>query len=101
MHCALYWEHSQRRSGKLVEYTTGQMMRVGDRVLADGMSGVIVCDFDNRQFLDGYESWDTPTVEMLGGGTLSSGVLVETVEAGLVYYEDGTWGIEYVPSLQP
>lgn len=75
-------------------------MVVGDEVIADGMSGVIVCDFDNRQFLDGYVGWDMPSVEMLGGGTLSSGVMINTVEAGLVHYETGTWGIEHVRSLK-
>ena len=71
-----------------MRYSNGQAIMVGDDVKADGMSGVIVCDFDNRQFLDGYEDWDMPTVEMIGGGKLSSGVMVNTVEAGLVYYAE-------------
>ena len=76
-----------------MRYATGAEMAVGDEVLADGMSGVIVCDFDNRRFAKGYEDWDVPTVEMLGGGTLSSGVMVETKEAGLIHYESGMSGI--------
>jgi hypothetical protein len=73
-----------------MKYATGQMIKVGDEVIADGMRGVIVCDFDNREFADGYEHWDLPGVEMLGGGTLDSGVMINTVEAGLVYYEPGS-----------
>ena len=69
-----------------MRYLTGQKMAVGDDVLVDGMSGVIVCDFSKRLFANGYESWDGPTIEMLGGGTLSSGVMVNTKEAGLVHY---------------
>ena len=62
-------------------------MRVADAVVADGMAGVIVCDFDRREFAGGYEDWDAPTTEMLGGGFLSSGVLIKTEEAGLIHYE--------------
>ena len=71
-------------------------MAVGDDVVADGMDGVIVCDFDSRRFAKGYEPWDIPTVEMSGGGTLSSGVMVDTVEAGLVHYGGGTDDITLV-----
>lgn len=76
-----------------MRYSTGEEMAVGDDVVADGMDGVIVCDFDNCRFARGYEKWDMPTVEMLGGGTLSSGVMVDTVKAGLVHYGSGTNGI--------
>jgi hypothetical protein len=70
-----------------MEYATGTRIKVGDKVLADGMSGIVVCDFDNREFLEGYEAWDMPDVEMLGGGTLSVGLMIETVEAGMIHYE--------------
>lgn len=56
--------------------------------MVDGMTGVVVCDFDNREFLEGYADWDMPDVEMLGGGKLSSGVMVRTVVAGMIHYED-------------
>jgi len=70
-----------------MNYATGQAIKVGDEVGADGMTGIVVCDFENRQFLDGYESWDVPpTLEMNGGGTLSSGVMIETREAGMIHY---------------
>jgi hypothetical protein len=84
-----------------MRYTTGQEMAVGDEVLADGMSGVIVCDFDNHVFAEGFEGWDMPTIELPGGGTLSSGVLVETKEAGLVHYESGTSGVSLVRAARP
>lgn len=76
-----------------MRYSGGQLVTVGDRVLVDGMQGVVVCDFDSRTFLDGYADWDMPTKEMLGGGTLSSGIMVKTTEIGLVHYEDGTGSI--------
>lgn len=71
-----------------MNYQTGEQMKVGDEVVADGMSGLVVCDFDSREFLEGYSDWDTPDLEMDGGGTLSSGVMIQTVEAGLVHYEN-------------
>lgn len=71
-------------------------MMVGDEVLADGMSGLIVCDFDNRRFASGYEEWDIPTVEMIGGGTLSSGILINTTEAGLIHYGGDIADIQFV-----
>ncbi|MEI9403678.1 hypothetical protein [Mesorhizobium argentiipisi] len=81
-----------------MQYATGQKMKVGDEVVADGMRGLIVCDFDSREFAEGYETWDMPTTEMLGGGTLSSGVMIETAEAGLIHYVDGIGVIDRVSS---
>ena len=76
-----------------MNYTTGQQIKIGDRVTADGMTGLVVCDFDNREFLDGYSGWDMPDVEMLGGGKLHSGVMIDTEEAGLIHYKDEASGI--------
>jgi hypothetical protein len=75
-------------------------MKVGDEVVADGMSGVIVCDYDSHEFAEGYETWDVPpTLEMLGGGYyLSSGVMIKTAEAGLIHYVDGSGVIAHVSS---
>jgi len=81
---------------KLMRYSDGSEMNVGDEVLADGMSGLIVCDSDNRRFAEGYEGWDMPTIEMVGGGTLSSGVMIGTVEAGLVHYTSDIGDIQLV-----
>ena len=80
-----------------MKYATGQIMKVGDEVIADGMVGVIVCDFDNREFADGRESWDMPGAEMLGGGKLDSGVMIKTVEAGLIHYPSGVGDIKLAP----
>ncbi|MGH6614031.1 hypothetical protein [Sphingomonas sp.] len=81
-----------------MQYATGQKIRAGDEVIADGMKGVVVCDFDGREFAEGYEAWDTPETEMLGGGTLSSGVMIHTAEAGLIHYPDESGAIHCVSS---
>lgn len=84
-----------------MQYSTGQPVAVGDHVLADGMEGMVVCDFDNRLFLEGYADWDMPTTERVGGSTLSSGIMVNTTEAGLIYYEDGAGDILFVEESRP
>jgi hypothetical protein len=76
-----------------MNYSNGQRIKIGDQVVADGMQGVVVCDFDNREFLEGYEGWDVPAVELLAGGKLDSGVMIDTQEAGLVHYPDEDEGI--------
>ena len=81
-----------------MQYATGQPMKVGDKVLVDGMTGVIVCDFDNREFAEGYEKWDIPAIELHDGRTLSSGVMINTVEGGMVHYVDGIGEIDFVQS---
>lgn len=83
-----------------MNYSTGQKVKIGDRVTADGMRGLVVCDFDNREFLEGYEGWDTPELEMLGGGKLMSGVMIDTKEAGLIHYPEQDEGIVRMPSPQ-
>jgi hypothetical protein len=83
-----------------MNYSIGQKIKVGDQVIANGMAGHVVCDFDNREFLDGYEDWDTPTLEMLGGEALSCGVMIETEEAGLVHYAEEHEGIIRAVSAQ-
>lgn len=45
-------------------------MKVGDQVIADGMTGVILCDFDNREFAEGYEGWDMPRLKCSAEGSL-------------------------------
>ncbi len=80
---------------------TGQPIMVGDHVTVDGMTGTVVCDFDNRAFLAGYAGWDMPEVEMIGGGTLSSGIMVNTTEAGLIHYDEGNEHILFVSTSGP
>lgn len=79
-----------------MRYSSGQTIMVGDHVKVDGMAGIVVCDFDNRAFLAGYAGWDIPGAEMIGGGTLSSGIMVKTTEAGLIHYEQGSAHILFV-----
>jgi hypothetical protein len=62
------------------------------------MESVVVCDFDNREFLEGYEGWDTSELEMLGGGKQMSGVMIDTQEAGLIHYPEEDEGIVPAPS---
>ncbi|WP_349961200.1 hypothetical protein [Rhizobium sp. ZPR3] len=81
-----------------MRYSTGQPVAAGDHVLADGMDGIVVCDFDNRVFLAGYTQWDMPDAKMIGGGTLSSGIMINTTEAGLIHYQEGTGHIVFVKS---
>lgn len=81
-------------------YATGRQIEVGDDVLADGMNGTIVCDFDNRRFAKGYEEWDVPDAELVGGGRLMSGVMVNTEEAGLIHYDSGTTGLEFLSATR-
>lgn len=70
---------------------TGKPIDVGNSVSADGMRGIVVCDFDNRRFAVGYEQWDMPTTAMANGSTkLSSGIMIDTKEAGLVWYREAT-----------
>jgi hypothetical protein len=64
-----------------MKYANDEPMRVGDHVTVDGMTGILVCDFDNRKFLDGYADGDIPEDETLVG------VMIHIVEAGLVQYE--------------
>ena len=86
-----------------MRYSSGQPIMIGDRVTVDGMTGIVVCDFDNRAFLAGYAGWDMPDEETIGGGTLSSGIMVKTTEAGLIHYEQGSGNILFVEAsvLQP
>ena len=61
------------------------VVKVGDKVTADGVLGTVVCDYDSQLCLLGYESWLT---QKTSGGTnfLSSGIMVETKEYGFLYY---------------
>jgi hypothetical protein len=76
---------------------------IGDQVTVDGMTGIVVCDFDNRAFLAGYAGRDMPDEETIGGGTLSSRITVNTTEAGLIHCEEGDGHIVFVKTgwLQP
>jgi hypothetical protein len=63
------------------------------------MAGIVVYDFDNREFADGHQGWDIPEVEMPGGSKLDSGVMIKTVEAGLIHYPSGMGDIKLAPGI--
>jgi hypothetical protein len=64
----------------------GSEISLGDHVIVEGnVRGRVVCDFDRWVCLDGYEAWLSKK-ELVGGGTLSSGIMVETKEIGMVHY---------------
>jgi hypothetical protein len=70
----------------------GLKIELGDHVLVEGdVCGVVVCDFDSWRCVDGYEDWLSKE-ELVGGGKLSSGILVETKKLGFLQYarEDET-----------
>ncbi|MBI3898505.1 MAG: hypothetical protein HY308_09445 [Gammaproteobacteria bacterium] len=71
-----------------MRYKNGTEINVGDHVLVEGnVRGTVVCDYDKRECLDGYDSWLTKE-ELVGGGTLSSGVMIETDELGFLHYPE-------------
>ena len=65
----------------------GSEVCVGDHIIVQGMSGVVVCDYDRWLCVPGYESWLTKE-KMADGSSLSSGIMVDTKEAGMIHYPD-------------
>lgn len=64
----------------------GSEISLGDHVIVEGdVRGRVVCDFDRWQCLEGYEAWLSKK-ELVGGGTLSTGIMVEAGELGMVHY---------------
>jgi hypothetical protein len=60
-----------------MKYSTGEVVTIGDRVLADNMTGVVVCVIDDQQFSKEFpEFW----------AYLETGLLIESDEIGLVHY---------------
>ncbi|NOT88218.1 MAG: hypothetical protein HOP03_08540 [Lysobacter sp.] len=71
-------------------------IRVGDVVNVEGnVRGLVVCDFDNWLCAVGYDSWLTKE-EMVGGGRLDKGVLIETEDLGMLYYAEPDQTIEVI-----
>ena len=60
----------------------GQVIHVGARVTCGGMEGVVVCSIDTGEGSPEYpiEQW----------AYLKHGVMVQTREAGLIHYSDGS-----------
>jgi len=60
-------------------------IRLGEEVIIDDdTKGVVVCDFDSWKCLSGYEKWLVKE-ELVGGGYLDNGVLVETKDFGIFH----------------
>jgi hypothetical protein len=78
----------------------GSEIRVGDSVVVEGnVRGIVVCDFDRGACLKGYEGWLTQE-ELVGGGKLTSGVMVKSEELGLVHYAQEDASIVRDPTLR-
>lgn len=76
----------------------GSEINVGDRVLLYGdVPGVVVCDFDRWLCMKGYEEWLTKE-ELVGGGHLDSGIMIETKEMGMLHYPDDDFDIARDPA---
>lgn len=66
----------------------GEVIKIGDQVIVEGnVKGVVVCDFDQKKCLAGYEDWLTND-ELIGGGKLSSGVMIKSDELGFLHYPE-------------
>lgn len=65
-----------------MKYANCQEIQIGDRVSIgmNGGKGIVVCDFDKREFSDEY-----PAVEW---DFLEKGVMVKTEKFGLIHYEE-------------
>lgn len=74
---------------------SGKKINIGDIIVADGMQGTVVCDYDNNEALEGFEGWLIKE-ELVGGGYLNSGIMINTNEAGLIYYSEEDEGIIFV-----
>ncbi|VWD51221.1 hypothetical protein BLA39750_06178 [Burkholderia lata] len=73
-------------------------IRVGDSVLVeDSVAGVVVCDFDEGQFLPGFEDW-SPSASVVKDGVPTQGVLIETGGYGLIHYENEDYSIKFIKS---
>lgn len=73
-----------------------QPMNIGHKVLIESdVPGVIVCDFDSWNALPGYEELLSKET-LVGGGHLTSGVMVRTEKMGLVHFPCPDNGIKRV-----
>ena len=66
-------------------FESDNKIQLGDNVVLDyDVVGIVVCDFDERMVLEGFESWLTDE-ELVGGGYLDKGVMVKTESIGFVH----------------
>jgi len=66
---------------------TDQEISIGDRVVVGPSPGLVVCDFEKWVALPGYEDWLIKD-ELVGGGHLASGVMIETQQYGFIHYPE-------------
>ena len=53
-------------------------------VVEGDVKGIVVCDYDQQECLPGYEDWFTKET-LVGGGTLSKGIMVKTNELDFIH----------------
>ncbi|HAT2611333.1 TPA: hypothetical protein I8235_004374 [Kluyvera intermedia] len=62
-----------------MKYSDGSDVLLGDVVtLGGGMTGVVVCNFENEEFAKSFHKHEW--------GDFQTGIMVESPQAGLVYY---------------
>ncbi|MFW0766980.1 hypothetical protein ACN0IV_14220 [Trabulsiella odontotermitis] len=64
-----------------MKYPDNSNILLGDIVtLGGGMTGVVVCNFENEEFANGFnkDEW----------GHFKTGIMVKSSQAGLVYYAE-------------
>lgn len=84
-----------------VKYRDGDRnIRVGDSVLVEnGVEGLVVCDFEDKEYEPGYEDWSAGFCAAASGIPVK-GIMVSTAEYGLIYYESEDDSIVFVKSKQ-
>lgn len=69
-------------------------IELGDNVIIDfDTIGVVVCDFESWMCLEGYETWLVKD-ELVGGGYLTSGIMVKTEELGFLHCTEESVNIQ-------
>ena len=64
-----------------MKYPDGSNILLGDIVtLGGGMTGVVVCHFENEEFAKGFDKDEL--------GDFKTGIMVKSPQAGLVYYAE-------------
>lgn len=84
-----------------VKYRDGDRnIRLGDSVLVEnGIGGLVVCDFEGKEYEPGYEDWSAGFCAAASGIPVK-GIMVSTAEYGLIYYESEDDSIVFVKSKQ-
>ena len=82
-----------------MKYTdSGKKINAGDLVFVENRArGLVICDYDDWVCVPGYERWLTKA-ELVGGGTLSSGIMVESKELGFIHYSQDDDDVVFISS---